>query len=785
MLFYVLLALFCQHSLAQDSPIRVRLFPDLTLPHSAPVMSPDGNLLLFRVYGHPANAGTETTADLWQAERFGNWEPSAFRYPLGGEINTPEDETPVSLSAQADRLLVRHLGNTTPEWDAYRFEGRLWVGDSGGPGLPTFPEPILTLSLDPLSKICLGVTGNPAKPTVYLSLLDETLTWTKPRLLKGWESLADIRDITFSPDGNAVYISAIGSDKYAGLDLFFSRRLGPDWLTWTDPLRLPVGINTREDEYSPAPAPDGFTLLFTGQDAAGRDCIYRTHLPDFFRTEPPAQISLGAFLFPNRPLPQAKAFAYHFFRDSGKLEQINRLPFALGRNTVVPVADFLLWTLQSQDLFVPSILIPGRKGFDPYLPRTLQAVSPRAPGAELARQEKLYATANENIARLNAEIISLMSDLEDKKEEVLDTLSRVPQLNLGPLEKEWQVLRNTYNTRFRTTDLQRQAVLSFSEGASRIQFWRNDYGSLELYKPEAISVAGFDVFSEEVIRYLWLTRASEVLYETERELVGKGFQLARQRVSPGEIRLMDARQAEYLQNTSLSNFREVAANQLPEPPWPASAPGQQGFFDEMSIRVRPLLEKEIKRKVQTLVEDMAGQRFYLEFLREKRQRLALDRDAVLSKMEGMDDRYKQSIQLLGGGLPPEIQGLSQGEEFIPLRWMAYPLDYPEWIPLGVPVFPAESVLPDAAGQFELQRIIAILNEYPGIGIELAIQRQASTRGYRADRELSEQRKGYLDALLEGEGIGADRRRTTVNSEYNPPGEKLFPSVLLLRFFYRS
>jgi hypothetical protein len=79
--------------------------------------------------------------------------------------------------------------------------------------------------------------------------------------------------------------------------------------------------------------------------------------------------------------------------------------------------------------------------------------------------------------------------------------------------------------------------------------------------------------------------------------------------------------------------------------------------------------------------------------------------------------------------------------------------------------------------------LQILSEYPGLGIEMAVQ--ASGYPYREGREIGDKRIGYLNTYFEMAGIGSDRRKVYLLEHAEQRTNNNFPIQVLIRFFYRS
>jgi hypothetical protein len=194
-----------------------------------------------------------------------------------------------------------------------------------------------------------------------------------------------------------------------------------------------------------------------------------------------------------------------------------------------------------------------------------------------------------------------------------------------------------------------------------------------------------------------------------------------------------------------------------------------------------LIEREIGKRIKVSMIDLLSQKYYLQFLREKKQLLQLDRKETTTKIETIEVRNRsKNVTLLKDSLLFESVKVTMDTN---INMVAYPFDYAELIPLYVPFFPIESVNPDNFGMFELNRILQILSEYPGLGIEMAIQTMGNH--YKEGRELGEKRIGFINTFFEMAGIGSDRRNIYLLENSDMRTNNNLPIQVLIRFFYRS
>jgi outer membrane protein OmpA-like peptidoglycan-associated protein/tetratricopeptide (TPR) repeat protein len=101
--------------------------------------------------------------------------------------------------------------------------------------------------------------------------------WSKPKPLSKFTHTQQYEsNACFSKDGRVFYFASSRGSRRGDLDLFYCR-LKPD-STWSDPVAMPVYVNSTEDEDAPFISDDGLTLFFSskGHENLGGFDIFKT-----------------------------------------------------------------------------------------------------------------------------------------------------------------------------------------------------------------------------------------------------------------------------------------------------------------------------------------------------------------------------------------------------------------------------------------------------------------------------------------------------------------------------
>lgn len=208
-----------------------KLGPEINTPFAehSPLLSPDGQTLIFTSTRTPDNYQAKSNTnyeDVYISQRAGNtWSAPA---KIGSNVNVRYNEAAVSLSPDGKTLFL------------YYEEGQ---GD------------------------------------IYTSTFKNG-EWTKPVALNAFINNPKYRESTacLSADGTKLYFASNRPGGKGGLDIYVSK-LGDNG-DWGRPTNLGSTINTRLDEDSPFPAPDGVTLYFSsnGHAGIGDNDIFRSRM---------------------------------------------------------------------------------------------------------------------------------------------------------------------------------------------------------------------------------------------------------------------------------------------------------------------------------------------------------------------------------------------------------------------------------------------------------------------------------------------------------------------------
>ena len=780
---------FCTLSLfAQSTISRIRIFPNLNYNHSAPVLSHDGNKLFFSVDKHPINVGLNKGKDIWVSEKIdqpGQWSKP---FPLSGDVNSAEDESAVSLLNQSDVLLVRRKSDSL-HWSFFDFNGRIWVeGDILS--MPPVHPSAKWITYNHFKTVCFFGIGDSIQQQIFVSSLDSTYSWTKPKELKGFGKFKQVKDLMISLDNKTIYFSAEGDASYGGFDIFTSKRTTEGWLNWSEPENIGLQINSLLDEYEPTLSADRRKIMFTVKDRDGVASIYQAIIPDNLQAEPVFETKTNGQIFSKNEFFDGEMKFYGFNRKKNELHIINNGPLSFGSKTFLPKWDDILLVSVKPEYFIPSVQLPVREGRNIYSGKFQRSSYLEEFDIEFVRLEKQLSDQNNLILDVQSEIDRLLQKVELSTSSIWENIKDLSDVDVKPIENELKILSNSYSLTLKlTTEKKPNVNVAFSEGIHRIEFWKNEYAAKTVDEDED-TLQNFQLFVKDIINYQWYANQLEYVKEVEREYEKEALEGLKNLLSMDDLALSQILMEEYLkklESTKQPSIFYSSPNDgvVKNLIWPVKKSLQLPFFNEVSLRLKPLIEREITSKLKIPMIDLLSHQYYLQFLKEKKQLLLVNRREISHKMEALEirNRGKKKDYVLNDTLIYQPLKIVRDTQ---VNVVAYPFYYTELIPLNVPFFPTDSIEPDALGFFELHRIRQILSEYPGLGVELAIQVQ--DRGgvfLKESREAGEKRLGFINTFFEMSGIGADRRNIYLLQNAEMMANNNLPIQVLIRFFYRS
>jgi hypothetical protein len=781
--------LCCTLSLSAQSTVsRIRVFPNLNYPHSAPVLSHDGNKLFFSIDKHPINVGLNKGKDVWVSERTGQAGQWSKPFPLSGGVNSSEDECAVAMLNQSDILLVRKESDSL-HWSLFDYNGRIWVQDDIF-SLPPVHQAAKWITYNHFKTVCFFGTGDSIQQQIFVSSLDSTYSWTTPKELKGFEKFKQVKDLMISLDNKTIFFSAEGEASYGGFDIFTSKRIKDDWLNWSEPKNIGIQMNSLLDEYEPTLSADRRKIMFTVKDRDGVASIYQAILPDNLQAEPVLEVKTKGQIFSKNEFFDGEMKFYGFNRNKNELHFINNDPLSFGSTTFLPKWDDVLLVSVKPEYFIPSVQLPLREGRNIYTGKFQRNSYLEEFDIEFVRLEKQLSDQNNLILDVQSEIDRLLQKVELSKSSIWENIKDLSDIDVKPIDNELKILSNSYSLTLKlTTEKKPNLNVAFSEGIHRIEFWKNEYAAKTVDEDED-TTQNFQLFVKDIINYQWYANQLEYVKEVEREYKKEALEGLKKLLSMDDLALSQILMEEYLkklESTKQPSIFYSSPNDgiVKNLIWPVKKSLQIPFFNEVSLRLKPLIEREITSKLKIPMIDLLSHQYYLQFLKEKKQLLLVNRKEILHKMEALEmrNRGRKKDYVFNDTLIYQPLKIVRDTQ---VNVVAYPFYYTELIPLNVPFFPTDSIEPDALGFFELHRIRQILSEYPGLGVELAVQVQ--DRGgvfLKESREVGEKRLGFINTFFEMAGIGADRRNIYLLQNAERMANNNLPIQVLIRFFYRS
>jgi hypothetical protein len=591
-------------------------------------------------------------------------------------------------------------------------------------------------------------------------------------------------------DNKTIFFSAEGDSSYGGFDIFTSKRTTEAWLNWSEPKNIGLQINSLLDEYEPTLSVDSKKIMFTVKDRDGVTSIYQAILPDNLQAEPVFEIKTKGQIFSKNEFFDGEMKFYGFNRKKNELHFINNDPLSFGSTTFLPKWDDVLLVSVKPEYFIPSVQLPIREGRNIYAGKFQRSSYLEEFDIEFVRLEKQLSDQNNLILDVQSEIDRLLQKVELSTSSIWANIKDLSDVDVKPIENELKILSNSYSLTLKlTTEKKPNLNVAFSEGIHRIEFWKNEYAAKTADEDED-TIQNFQLFVKDIINYQWYANQLEYVREVEREYKKEALEGLKKLLSMDDLALSQILMEEYLNKLVSTNqpsiFYSIPNDEVVKNlSWPVKKPLQLPFFNEVSLRLKPLIEREVTNRLKMPMIDLLSQQYYLQFLKEKKQLLLVNSREISHKMETLEmrNRGRNKEYVLNDTLIYQPLKIVRDTQ---VNVVAYPLYYTELIPLNVPFFPTDSIEPDAPGFFELQRIRQILSEYPGLGVELAVQ--AQDRGgvfLKESREVGEKRLGFINTFFEMSGIGADRRNIYLLQNAERMANNNLPIQVLIRFFYRS
>jgi Tol biopolymer transport system component len=238
-----------------------------SLRETSAAVSHDGKWLYFASKLRPGSLGRD---DIYVCERDGDgWGPAAN---LGAGINTVWEEIGACPLPDGRSLFFSRRDPKQRSYDlaiSVKVEGE-WLEAIGlgqplaTPGEERFPS--ITANGRELF-FTTAWRGGQGSYDIWQSYRDDRGNWSDPiNLGPTVNSRQSDYSPGISPDGNRLFFASKRQGEGV-FDLYLSER--KEGGTWQEPVKLPMPVNTRFEEYCPSVGPDGKTLYFSSDRGTG------------------------------------------------------------------------------------------------------------------------------------------------------------------------------------------------------------------------------------------------------------------------------------------------------------------------------------------------------------------------------------------------------------------------------------------------------------------------------------------------------------------------------------
>ena len=239
---------------AQDTR-RIGVSDQQHFPHYAPILSPDGSLLLYSEVGNHANYGQTDLADIWICQYLSE---NQWSRPVnaGMPINSDKNDQCLAINLDENELyLLLEDENGKKNIAQSKLSFRSW----------STPQNMLIEPWDSAFQIQHGFVSNDGqtlllclthadstqrRSDIYVAQREGDLLW------KNLQSLGPIintsgneRSAFLAADGQTLYFATNGRLGFGGLDLYMSRRAANSWTEWSTPVNLGSNFNSEHDEW--------------------------------------------------------------------------------------------------------------------------------------------------------------------------------------------------------------------------------------------------------------------------------------------------------------------------------------------------------------------------------------------------------------------------------------------------------------------------------------------------------------------------------------------------------
>jgi outer membrane protein OmpA-like peptidoglycan-associated protein len=291
---------------------------------SSPVISPDGNMLVYSSSGHMGSMGGKDIYLSYRQED-GTW---AYTVNAGAPLNNADHNVPLAITPDGNNLLVYiHTDrDSLPAMGLSRATANGWTAPKRLKFVafqnPTYSSMSAWLHND-AKTLLISMIGPESlgSEDLYVSFyIDSLKAFSTPKHLG---AVVNSAGTEYSPylasDGLTLYYSSNGlPGSLGGDDVYASQRLDDSWTNWSPPHNLGPEVNTPGDDYHfKFPASASYALMVS--TACGDTCyggldIYRVHIPQAAKPQPVVLVQ-GRVLDQGKSLPMGAEVSYVMLPD--------------------------------------------------------------------------------------------------------------------------------------------------------------------------------------------------------------------------------------------------------------------------------------------------------------------------------------------------------------------------------------------------------------------------------------------------------------------------------------
>lgn len=264
----------------------------------SPKISSDGKTLYFGRKLSPLNVGgIDDKEDIWISQSTDGMQWSAAKN-IGAPVNTSSTNNLIAVSTDNNSLLFHtntgfaFMHRTENGWSPLEDLGIVFKNESSYLEGCLSPDGKAILFVAKL-KSNLFYKQQLQERDIYVCVKGVNGKWSNPiHTGKVLNSAGDEYSPFLSADGRTLYFATNGRPGYGSTDIFMSRRLSDDWVQWSVPLNLGLGVNTVGfDAYYTLPASGHYGYMVSKIQSVGLSDIIRFKLPHDIKPDPVILVS--------------------------------------------------------------------------------------------------------------------------------------------------------------------------------------------------------------------------------------------------------------------------------------------------------------------------------------------------------------------------------------------------------------------------------------------------------------------------------------------------------------